>query len=125
LKNPDEAVSIMRRIKQLGVKLALDDFGKGYSSLSRLGHLPLDTIKVDQEFVMKLASGDRANGAITDTIIAISKTLGLGVVAEGVESADVQALLCDRDCPQMQGYYLSPPLPATEFETWCRDRQPA
>lgn len=125
LKNPEEAVMIMQRIKQLGVKLALDDFGKGYSSLSRLGRLPLDTIKVDQEFVMKLASGDRANAAITEAIIAISKTLGLGVVAEGVESAEVQALLCDRDCSQMQGYYLSPPLPAAEFETWYRHRQTA
>ena len=124
LKNPDEAVSIMRRIKQLGVKIALDDFGKGYSSLSRLGQLPLDTIKVDQEFVMKLASGEPTNAAITDAIIAISKTLGLRVVAEGVESAEVEALLRDRDCPQMQGYYLSPPLPAAEFETWYRHRQP-
>ena len=125
LKNPDEAVSIMRRIKQRGVKIALDDFGKGYSSLSRLGHLPLDTIKMDQEFVMKLASGEPANAAITDAIIAISKTLGLRVVAEGVESAEVQALLRERDCSQMQGYYLSPPLPAAEFETWYRHSQAA
>ncbi len=125
LKNPDEAVSIMRRIKQLGVKIALDDFGKGYSSLSRLGQLPLDTIKVDQEFVMKLASGEPTNAAITDAIIAISKTLGLRVVAEGVESAKVQALLRSRDCTQMQGYYLSPPLPAAEFEDWCWRRQAA
>ena len=122
LKNPDEAVSIMRRIKQLGVKLALDDFGKGYSSLSRLGRLPLDAIKVDQEFIMKLASGDRTNEAIVEAIIAISKTLGLGVAAEGVESAEVQASLCTLDCPQMQGYYLSPPLPAAQFETWYRKR---
>ena len=122
LKDPDKAAAIMRHLKQLGVKIALDDFGKGYSSLSRLGRLPLDTIKVDQEFIMKLASSDPTNEAITDAIIAISRTLGLRVVAEGVESAEVQALLCDRDCPQMQGFHLCPPLPAAEFEDWYRRR---
>lgn len=122
LKNPDEAISIMRGIRQLGVKFALDDFGKGYSSLSRLGQLPIDTIKVDQDFVMKLASGALANATIIKSIIAISKTLGLRVVAEGVESAEVQAMLSDLDCQQMQGNYLSPPLPAAQFGTWYRHR---
>ncbi|MES2877074.1 MAG: EAL domain-containing protein [Pseudomonadota bacterium] len=122
LKNIDEALLIMKSIKQLGVKFALDDFGQGYSSMSRLGRLPLDTIKVDQEFVMKLTSGDRTNAAITEAIIAIGKTLGLAVVAEGVESAEVQALLCERNCQHMQGDYLSPPLPPAEFEHWYRQR---
>lgn len=119
-KNPDEAMAIMRRMKELGVKLALDDFGQGYSSLGRLGRLPLDAIKVDQGFITRLACPDLINETITEAIIAISKSLGLGVVAEGVESAEVQALLCARNCPQMQGYYLGSPLPGAEFETWYR-----
>ena len=116
----DAALATLRRFRQLGVKCALDDFGQGYSCLSRLARLPLDAIKVDHDFVIKLASGDRANRTITEAIISIGRSLGLEVVAQGVESAEVQWLLCEQQCLHMQGYYFSSPLPADEFERWCR-----
>ncbi len=118
--NAEAAVATMQRLRQRGVKTALDDFGQGYSCLSRLGRLPLDAIKVDHDFVINLASGGRGNRTITESIIAIGRSLGLDVVAQGVESAEVQSILCERHCPEMQGYYLSSPLPAEQFERWCR-----
>lgn len=124
LKNTDQAVSTMRAMKKLGVKIALDDFGKGYSSLNHLSRLPLDAVKVDQDFIRTL-SDNPASVVITDAIIGIGKTLGLGVIAEGVESAETLALLRDRACHEMQGYYLCPPAPADEFERWRRHWQAA
>lgn len=124
LKNTEEAISAIHALKALGVKIALDDFGKGYSNLSYLGRLPLDTLKIDQMFVHNLAS-DAASVAVTEAIIAIGKALGLRVIAEVIESAQIVTLLHGKDCRQMQGYYLCPPVPADELEQWYRDWQAA
>ena len=121
LKNPDESIAILRGIKALGVKIALDDFGKGDSNLGLLGQRLIDTLKVDQEFVRKLAT-DEAGADVTEDIIDISKTLGLHIVAKGIESAEMHVMLLDSDCLQMQGYHLSPPLSGQEFEDWYRLR---
>jgi EAL domain-containing protein (putative c-di-GMP-specific phosphodiesterase class I) len=107
----------MRAIKQYGLKLALDDFGRGYSSLHYIGTLPLDTIKVDQSFIRNL-NIDVASAAVTDAVIAIGRSLGLTVVAEGIESADVLQKLQDRDCHRVQGNFICPPLPADELVKW-------
>lgn len=121
LKNPDESISILRGIKELGVKIALDDFGKGDSNLGLLGQRLIDTLKVDQAFVRKLAS-DEDSVSMTEDIMDLSKTLGLQIVAKGVESAEMHMMLRDSDCLQMQGYHLSPPLSGQEFEDWYRHR---
>jgi EAL domain-containing protein (putative c-di-GMP-specific phosphodiesterase class I) len=109
----------MQAIKQYGLKLALDDFGRGYSSLHYIGRLPLDTLKVDQSFVRSI-DVDLASAAVTDAVIAIGRSLGLRVVAEGIESEEVLKRLLERDCHRLQGNLICPPLRAGELMQWYR-----
>lgn len=101
-------------VKQLGVQLSMDDFGTGYSSLSYLNKYPLDALKIDKSFVKGVIENEE-NKAIIKTIIAIAKQLELTVVAEGVEEQAVYKFLANIGCDYAQGYYISRPLPATEF----------
>ena len=114
----DEAISILRRIRELGIRIAMDDFGTGYSSLSVLQRLPLDTLKIDRSFV--IAIDDEANNsravAIIGAIIAIAKELNLSVVAEGVDSPTQLAFLRTLNCDTYQGYLYSKPLDAATLE---------
>jgi diguanylate cyclase (GGDEF)-like protein len=119
LHDTADAVAHMQAIKQYGIKLALDDFGKGYSSLHYIGSLPLDTIKVDQSFVRRMGF-DLASAAVTDAVIAIGRSLGLSVVAEGIESADVLQQLRDRQCTRVQGNFICPPVRGDELAAWYR-----
>lgn len=109
MERVDEAISILSRIRDLGVRIAMDDFGTGYSSLSVLQRLPLDTIKIDRSFIS--AIGTKGEGArasvIIGAIIAIAKELGLKVVAEGVETTDQLAYLRNLNCDVYQGYLYS------------------
>lgn len=98
----------LRQLKALGLELAVDDFGTGYSSLSYLKRFPIDTLKIDQSFVRDLDTPDGA--AIVDAIIALSKTLNLRVIAEGIEESDQLAYLVNRGCDLLQGYYFSRPI---------------
>jgi predicted signal transduction protein with EAL and GGDEF domain len=95
-------------IKRLGVRLAIDDFGTGYSSLSQLKRFPIDTLKVDRSFIRDIPA-NAEDSAITEAIISLGKTLGVTVVAEGVENAVQRAFLRERGCDQMQGFYFSKP----------------
>jgi EAL domain-containing protein (putative c-di-GMP-specific phosphodiesterase class I) len=121
LNNGDDAIAAMRAIRAAGLRIALDDFGTGRVGLRDLGRMPLDTVKVDRRFVSSFAA-DRVSAAVTEAIVAIGRTLGLEVVAEGIDSAESQALLHASGCRHMQGNYLCPPLPAHEFEHWYRQR---
>jgi diguanylate cyclase (GGDEF)-like protein/excisionase family DNA binding protein len=105
----------LRALREVGVKLVLDDFGTGYSSLSYLKHLPLDTIKIDQSFVQGLES-EGANLPIVQAVIALAHGLGMGVVAEGIETAGQLARLRSLDCDRGQGYLYARPMPPTELE---------
>ena len=110
MSDTENAVSALNELHQLGIHVAMDDFGTGYSSLSYLRRFPIDTIKIDRTFVSDITtSADDAE--IIRTIINMGKTLGRGVVAEGVETAEQLDLLRDYECDHIQGYYLSPPLP--------------
>jgi EAL domain-containing protein (putative c-di-GMP-specific phosphodiesterase class I) len=100
----------LRSLKQLGVSLAVDDFGTGYSSLSYLKQFPIDTLKIDRGFVGDLPNPD--SSGIVDAILALAKTLGLKVVAEGVETAEQMEYLVSRGCDMMQGYFFSHPVQA-------------
>ena len=114
----EEAISILRRIRDLGIRIAMDDFGTGYSSLSVLQRLPLDTLKIDRSFVS--AIDDEANNAracaIIGAIIAIAKELNLSVVAEGVETTTQLAFLRTLNCDTYQGFLYSVPVDTVTLE---------
>ncbi|MBT3040178.1 MAG: EAL domain-containing protein [Candidatus Thiodiazotropha sp. (ex Codakia orbicularis)] len=122
MQNLEEAKAVMRALKGLGVKLAIDDFGTGYSSLSNLQHFPLDRIKIDRSFIREIESNDDVR-EITLTIINMAKRLNLEVIAEGVESESQVARLEDYGCDELQGYYFSHPLPATELTALLPERE--
>jgi diguanylate cyclase (GGDEF)-like protein len=103
----------LRALKRLGIALAVDDFGTGYSSLNYLKQFPIDTLKIDQSFVADLAKPD--GEAIVDAIVALTRSLGLKVVAEGVETEAQAEYLKARECDLLQGYYYSRPVPASDI----------
>jgi diguanylate cyclase (GGDEF)-like protein/PAS domain S-box-containing protein len=120
----DRAVENLRAMKGLGVRVAIDDFGTGYSSLSQLKRFPVDTLKVDRSFIRDIP-GNTEDRAITEAIISMGKSLGVVVVAEGVETAEQQAFLSGRACDEMQGFYFSRPSPPNEFADLLRSHVPA
>lgn len=104
----DGAVEKLLAIKEMGVRLAIDDFGTGYSSLAQLKRFPIDTLKVDRSFIREIPH-DVEDEAITEAIIAMGRTLGVTVVAEGVETPAQQRFLLRRGCHEMQGYLFGKP----------------
>lgn len=112
--------TILRSLQQLGVHIAFDDFGTGYGSLTSLRDFPLDTIKVDQTFVRTLEPGSE-NAAIVAATIELGKALGKSIIAEGIETDAVAALLAALGCQEGQGYLFGRPMPAPQLEeTWPR-----
>jgi len=111
--NDEEAAGTLAYLNSLGVRVAIDDFGTGYSSLSRLKGFPLDALKIDGSFVRDITT-DADDAAITRAIITMAHSLGLAVIAEGVETAEQLAFLDANGCDQIQGYYFSVPLAADE-----------
>jgi len=104
----DRAVKKLEAIKEMGVRLAIDDFGTGYSSLAQLKRFPIDTLKVDRSFIREIPK-HLEDEAITEAIIAMGRTLGVTVVAEGVENAEQQRFLRRRGCHEMQGFFFGKP----------------
>jgi len=121
LPDPQQAVKLLRSLKAMGVRLTIDDFGTGYSSLAYLKRLPIDCVKIDASFIRGIPV-DASDVAITETILAMAQSLGLKVVAEGVESHDQVRFLERRGCDEMQGYYFSKPLPAEELTAYLEER---
>jgi diguanylate cyclase (GGDEF)-like protein len=115
MHDPGRTLGLLGDLKKLGIGIAMDDFGTGQASLSYLTRLPIDKLKIDRSFIAGMTER-RENAAIVDTIIALAHSLGLGVIAEGVESEAQFTFLKERGCDQMQGYWLSQPLPGTDFE---------
>jgi predicted signal transduction protein with EAL and GGDEF domain len=113
LGDADETVATLRQLKGLGVTLAIDDFGTGYSNLAYLQRLPLDQIKIDRQFVSGLET-DAGDAAIVTAIVGLARTLGLAVVAEGVETAEQAARLRELGCELAQGFYFGGPRSAAE-----------
>ncbi|MCY1559624.1 Phytochrome-like protein cph2 [compost metagenome] len=103
----------------MGFKLFVDDFGTGYSSLEYLQRLPVKAIKIDKSFVLPVLE-DSAAEVIVRSTLDLGHNLGLEVVAEGVESKDVCEHLTKMGCDEAQGYYLSPPIPVSEFSDWLQ-----
>ena len=114
MQNPEEAIAILHKLRDLGVQISIDDFGTGYSSLNYLRRLPLDSLKIDRSFVMNLSTNS-SDAAIVKAIIVLAHSLNLKVVAEGVETEQQLAFLRESGCDEIQGYLLSRPLPVGEI----------
>jgi len=121
IQNTERAGKVLAEIKKMGVRLAIDDFGVGYSSLSHLKRFPIDTLKVDRSFIRDIPQ-DPEDRAITEAIIAMGKSLKLTVVAEGVETLEQQTFLHDHACDEMQGYFFSKPISSDQFAELLRQR---
>ena len=102
-------IAILNKLKEMGISIVVDDFGTGYSSLNYLKRLPVDKVKIDRSFVQDIPH-DIDDVAITSAIIALSNSLNLQVIAEGVENEDQLNFLIAHECNEMQGYYFSEPL---------------
>ncbi|MEW6573467.1 MAG: EAL domain-containing protein [Bacillota bacterium] len=120
MKDTEYTSKMLNELDEMGIEISLDDFGTGYSSLGYLNRFVIDAIKVDHSFVSNIA-GDPSYVAIVKAIIVMAHSLGLKVVAEGVETKGQLAVLCSLSCDQMQGFLFSPPVPAEELTRLLRE----
>jgi EAL domain-containing protein (putative c-di-GMP-specific phosphodiesterase class I) len=109
---------ILNDLSALGVGIHIDDFGTGYSSLSYLAELPVQLLKIDRNFVNKLADSD-SNMRVVQAIIALGKAMDLEIVAEGVETDQQYAIVRKLGCDLVQGFFIAKPMPAEQFKIWC------
>ena len=116
----EQAVDVLRALKDMGVRLAIDDFGNGFSSLGYLKHFPIDTLKIDKVFIRHLP-GDRDDAAIVRAILELARNLGMRAVAEGVENVEQLNFLRKHNCHYVQGYLLGRPVEAKELLNMIRD----
>ncbi len=119
-----EVLRVLDSLRALGVSIAVDDFGVGYSSLGNLRRLPIDTLKIDRSFIREVDRTDK-DEAIMRAVVTMARVLGLRTVAEGVETESQRARTLAMGCDCVQGYLLSKPMPAIEFETWARTVLPS
>ncbi|RZI32267.1 phosphodiesterase DibA [Pseudomonas orientalis] len=118
MDDPEVALEQLHRLRELGLRLAIDDFGTGYSSLLRLKRLPVQKLKIDQGFVAGLP-WDEDDAAIVRVVIALAKSMGMQVHAEGIEQVEQARFLLDQECDMGQGYWFGKPVPADEIN-WAR-----
>ena len=124
IHDPELAASVIEELREMGVRVSIDDFGTGYSSLNYLKRFPIDRLKIDRSFINELTT-DPNDAAIATAVIAMAHSLGLGVVAEGVETEEQLAFLVDHECDMFQGYYIGRPESETkmrEFLASARER---
>ncbi len=116
---PERAVATLHALHALGVTLSVDDYGTGFSSLSYLRDLPVQELKIDRTFITKLTEHSR-DSAIVRSTVDLAHSLGIEVVAEGVENGDVMTLVRSFGCDLAQGYHICKPKPANELTAWLR-----
>ncbi len=117
MQDPELAIDLLNQISDLGIRLTVDDFGTGYSSLSYLRRMPINTLKIDTEFVNNMLSSEQ-DSIIVRSTIALAHNLNLDVVAEGVENIETMERLKEMDCDLVQGYYIGKPEPWSKIESW-------
>jgi len=113
----DHVTDTLNTLKQKGYKISLDDFGIGYSSLNYLRKLPIDKLKIDKSFIMKITDNSK-DRVLLDYILKLGHSLNLGVVAEGIETIDQYNLLKEMKCDYIQGFYYGKPMNINEIENW-------
>ena len=123
LQETEGAFAILHQLRELGIRIAMDDFGTGYSSLGALKRFPVDNLKVDRSFIQDIP-GDRDDAAITKAVIVMAHSLGMKVIAEGVETQEQYKFLREHNCDEMQGFYFSRPLAEPELLTALRHEPP-
>jgi EAL domain-containing protein (putative c-di-GMP-specific phosphodiesterase class I) len=123
MQDVERAVALLHALRGIGVELAMDDFGTGYSSLAYLKRFPLNVLKIDRAFVKDVLT-DTHDAAIASAIIALGKTMGLTVVAEGMEHVAQANFLLSLGCQRMQGFLFARPVPAGAFAEYLRDGLP-
>ncbi|HHT00947.1 MAG TPA: bifunctional diguanylate cyclase/phosphodiesterase, partial [Thiomicrospira sp.] len=117
MTNPEKWIALFKNLKSIGLKIAIDDFGKGYSSLSHLSDLPLDKLKIDMSFVKRLPHDKKAR-AIAQSIIDLSENMGMVSLAEGIEKQEQQDFLEQQNCEIGQGFLFAKPMPFEALKTW-------
>jgi len=120
MQNTDRAILMLEELREMQIRIAIDDFGTGYSSLSYLKRFPLNVLKIDQSFIKDITVNSQ-DASITTAIIALAQSLGLEVIAEGVETREHMLLLKEKGCDLMQGYFFSRPVPADDFSKMLQD----
>ncbi len=123
MQNAEQTTAVLNDLRKLGISLAIDDFGTGYSSLVYLKRLPIDTLKIDKEFIDDLTR-DADDEAITSTIVTMGHSLGLNVIAEGVENEDQLEFLRQQGCDEIQGHWLSRPIDGERCLAFVRGWRP-
>jgi diguanylate cyclase (GGDEF)-like protein/PAS domain S-box-containing protein len=124
MDDSEEVVNWLNGFKELGISLSVDDFGTGYSSLSYLKRFPVDVLKIDRSFIQGLPN-ETEDISLVEAILAMGLSLGLKVIAEGVETEEQRCFLLERDCRYLQGFFFSKPLPAPRLEEWLAQRDEA
>ena len=117
VEDPETAIALLSKFNDAGIKLSIDDYGTGYSSLAQLKHLPVHELKIDMSFILKLPN-DEDDKIIVKSTIDLAHNMGLTVVAEGVETKEALQWLQQHGCETIQGYYINRPLPSDELLTW-------
>jgi len=115
--NPAESIKTLLKLHEEGIGIAMDDFGTGYSSLAYITKLPLDKLKIDRSFVIEMQK-DVSSMEIVKVVIALAKTLGFKLVAEGVESCTQKDLLLEMGCSVIQGYFYEKPMSTGDMEKY-------
>jgi EAL domain-containing protein (putative c-di-GMP-specific phosphodiesterase class I) len=123
MTDPVRAKRLLEQVAALGVRLSIDDFGVGYSSLGQLKTLPVSELKIDRSFVMTMME-DRSNALIVQSVVDLGHHLGLTIVAEGVETGYALVALAGLGCDIAQGHHISRPVPAAAFDRWYANRRP-
>ena len=121
MHDPQKAIAVMNKLHERGVRMSIDDFGTGFSSLSHLKKFKVYKLKIDQSFVRDISS-DPEDRAIVGAIINMAKSLGLQTIAEGVETVGQLTFLREQGCDELQGYYYCKPLLADQFEEFARSK---